>query len=130
MSVGILASAGWQGNALRHAAASLYVPVSARVASSLWLHANGGRDWYDGAPATSRAGLAIEWQALPAAVLIVERFRQSGGNFVRFGARWQASSSLSVDLSRARALGGAANGFSTLGVNWVFDASGSETRAP
>jgi hypothetical protein len=122
VSIGVVALAGWQGKAPRHAAA-LYAPLTVRVSPSLSLHANGGRDWSDGAPATTRAGLAVEWVALRDATLIGERFRQSGGNFARLGVRWQAGAAVSIDLSRAQGLGSTSGAWWTLGVNWALDAT-------
>jgi hypothetical protein len=123
VSVGLVALTGWQGSAPRYAAAALYVPLSVHVAPSLWLHANGGRDWSAGAPPTSRAGLAVEWMALRDGTVIAERFRQSGGNFARLGARWQAGAIISVELSRAHGVGSTSGAWWTLGVNWVLDAT-------
>ena len=120
VGIGVVALAGWQGNAPRHAVGSLYAPLSVRVSPSMWLHANAGRDWSDGAPATSRAGLAVEWVAVRDGTLIGERFRQSGGNFARFGVRWQAGTAVSVDLSRAHGLGSTTGTWWALGVNWAL----------
>lgn len=120
-SVGVVALAGWQGHAPRYATATLYAPLTVQAFPGLWLHANLGRDWFAGRSSSSRAGLAIEWQASPAWTVLGERFRQSSESVRRIGARWQASEPVSIDLSRAIGVGSASQGWWTLGVNWTFD---------
>ena len=98
----------------------LHAPVTVRLADGLWLHANGGRDWFGEAPASTRAGVALEWQAAPAWSLTGEAFRQAGFNVARVGVRWQASATFSIDLSGARGAGAALGSFWSLGANWTF----------
>jgi hypothetical protein len=120
-SVGFVGLVGWQGKAPRYAGATLYLPFSLHVAPPLWLHANGGRDWYRGAPSTSRLGLALEWDLGTTWTMTGELFRQASGNFARLGTRWQASPNVSIDLSRASALGVRSSGWWSLGANWAFE---------
>ena len=118
-SIGVVALAGWRGRSPRYAGAALYAPVTVRVAEGVWLHANAGRDWMADAPATSRLGIAVEWQAATAWSLTGEALRQSGTNIARAGVRWQPSATFNVDLSRAE--GGAGVGSSwSLGATWTF----------
>lgn len=130
VSVGLVALMGWRGNSSSYAAASAYVPISIHVAPSVLLHANVGRDWSRGFPATSRAGLSLEWQVVPEWSLIGERFRQSDENFTRVGLRWQATAALSVDLSRAAMDQSGANRWWTLGANWAFEFNPTSLRSP
>ena len=127
LSVGVVAIAGWQGDGPHAAVASLYAPVTVRVLPSLWLHGNAGRDWVAGRSASSRAGLALEWQALDRLAVIGEGFRQAGANFERVGLRWQASA-FSIDLSRAFGASQTARGWWALGVNGSFDVAAGARR--
>jgi hypothetical protein len=120
VSVGVVALAGWTGHADRYANAALYAIGTVRLADGIWLHVNGGRDWYAVLPPTSRAGVSLEWQATPAWSLIGEGYRQSGANVGRVGVRWQASSAVSIDLSRAWASSTMIAPWWTAGVNWSF----------
>ena len=49
--------------------ASLYAPLSVRLAESLRANVNVGRDWLRGGASLARGGIALEWQATPAWVL-------------------------------------------------------------
>ena len=121
-SVGLAAQVAWQGSAPRYAGATLYAPLTLRLADSLWFNVNVGRDWLRDLPTRGRSGASLEWKATPAWTVIGERFRQYGGDFARAGVHWQQSRSLGVDLSRAGALGASNVRTWTLGANWSFDA--------
>lgn len=118
LDVGLVAGVAWQGQAPHRIAASLYAPLSVRVQPSVRLHANAGRDRVEHGSTTSRAGVALEWQAHDRVALIGEGFRQFGANVARAGVHWEAGA-FSVDLSRA--FSARASGWWTLGVNWAFD---------
>jgi|KBSMisStaDraftv2_1062788.scaffolds.fasta_scaffold29936_4 hypothetical protein len=130
VSVGLSAQVAWQGSAPRYAGATLYAPLTLRLADSLWLNVNVGQDWLRDRPSRGRSGASLEWKATPAWTLIGERFRQFGDDFARLGVRWQQSRSFGVDLGRAAALGAGSVRTWTLGANWTFDAPGSTPRPP
>ncbi len=119
-SVGAVALAGWSGRTARAATTGAYAIVTVRFAERVLLHVNGGRDWFAAKSPTSRAGVALEWQAAPDWSLIGERFRQIGLTASRIGVRWQASRAVSIDLSRAGGTGTALDPWWTLGANWTF----------
>jgi len=129
VSVGLVALVAWQGSAPRYAGATLYVPLTLRVADALQLNVNVGRDWLRDLPARGRAGASLEWQAAPAWTIIGERYRQFGADFARLGVQWQQSNSLGFDLSRARGVGTTSAGIWTLGATWTFDTA-SARRSP
>jgi hypothetical protein len=130
VSVGLVALAAWQGSGPHYAAATLYAPLTLRVADALLLNVNVGRDWLRDLPARGRAGASLEWQAAPEWTIIGERFRQYGGDFARLGVQWQQSTSLGFDLSRARGVGATSAGTWTLGATWTFDAPLATRPAP
>jgi hypothetical protein len=130
ISVGLVALAAWQGSAPSYAGATLYAPLTLRVADALQLNVNVGRDWLRDLPARGRAGASLEWQAAPAWTIIGERYRQFGADFARLGVQWQQSNSLGFDLSRARGVGATSAGIWTLGATWTFDAPLATRRAP
>ena len=108
INVGLVASATWRVATPQYVGATLYAPLTAQLSESLRAHFNVGRDWLRDGASFAHAGVALEWQALPAWAVIVERFRQAGGDFARVGAHWQASEAIGFDLSRTRGLGAAA----------------------
>ena len=112
----------WQGSAPRYAGATVYAPLTLRVADTLLLHVNVGRDWLRDLPSRGRAGVSLEWQVVPEWTIIGERYRQYGSDFARLGVQWQQSPSLGFDLSRARGVGATSAGIWTLGATWTFDA--------
>jgi len=120
LDIGVVAVAAWQGQAPHRGAASVYVPLSVRVLPSVRLHANAGRDWVEHGSTTSRAGVALEWQAHDRVALIGEGFRQFGANFARAGVHWEAGA-FSVDLSRSFGASTRTSGWWTLGFNFSFD---------
>jgi hypothetical protein len=130
VSVGIVALVAWQGSGSRYATATLYAPLTLRVADALVLNVNIGRDWVRDLPARGRAGASLEWQAAPEWTIIGERFRQFGADFARLGVQWQQSKALGFDLSRARGVGGTSAGTWTLGATWTFDAPLATRRVP
>ena len=130
VSVGLVALAAWQGSAPRYAGATLYAPLTLRVADALRLNVNVGRDWVRDLPTRGRAGVSLEWHAAPAWTVIGERFRQYGGDLARAGVQWQHSNSLGFDLSRARGVGANSAATWTLGASWTFDAPQATRRAP
>lgn len=120
-SVGVVGSTAWQRRSARRLSSTLVVPVTWQSSDSTWLHLNIGRDFRPHDVDTSRAGGAFEWTALANWAFVAERFRESRTNFRRAGARWTASASLSVDLSRASAMHDSAVAWWTLGLSWSFD---------
>ena len=130
VSIGLVALAAWQGFTPRYAGATLYVPLTLRVADALLLNVDVGRDWLRDLPTRGRAGASLEWQATPEWTIIGERFRQFGSDFARLGVQWQQSNSLGFDLSRARGVGATSAATWTLGATWTFDAPLATRRAP
>ena len=122
LAVGLVASATWRVATPHYVGVSLYAPLSVRLAESLRANVNVGRDWLRRGASLARGGVALEWQATPAWVLVGERFRQAGGDFARVGAQWQASEAIGFDLSRTRGLGAAAASGWALGVTGSFAA--------
>jgi hypothetical protein len=130
ISIGLAALVAWQGSEPHYAGASLYAPLTLRIADALLLNVNIGRDWLRDRPPRSRAGASLEWEATPEWTFIGERFRQYGGDFARLGVQWRQSNSLVFDLSRARGVDGSSLRTWTLGANWTFDAPWANRRAP
>ena len=124
LSVGVLATVGWQSaaheTALRFASSSVVVPVTWQIDESWRAHVNLGRDFRRAQPSTSHSGAAIEWSALPSVSFVAERFREGGGSAWRAGVRWMPMQALSIDLSRARGLRADAPAWWTLGLTWAF----------
>lgn len=120
LSVGLVASVAWQAGG-RRTGAALVVPVSVVLADRWRLHANVGRDFPRGDPASFRGGASLAWQPTDAAQLIVEHVREGGERVLRLGGRWQFTPALSVDLSRAATRGEAAAQWWTLGLNVAFE---------
>jgi hypothetical protein len=130
VSVGLVTLIAWQGSSPRYAGATWYAPLTLRLADALLLNVNVGQDWLRDLPSRGRAGASLEWQAAPEWTIIGERFRQYGADFARLGARWQQSSSIGFDLSRARGVGSTSGGTWTLAATWTFDAPLTTRRAP
>jgi hypothetical protein len=130
VSVGLVALVAWQGSAPRYAGATLYAPLTLRVADALRLNVNIGRDWLRDLPSRGRAGASLEWRAAPDWTIIGERYRQFGADLARLGAQWQQSNSLGFDLSRARGVGASSGATWTLGASWTFDAPQALRRVP
>ena len=122
LAVGVVAAATWRTATPHYVGASLYAPLSVKLAESLRANVNLGRDWLRGGASLARGGIALEWQATPAWVLVGERFRQAGADFARVGAQWQASEAIGFDLSRTRGLGAAAASGWAIGVTGSFAA--------
>ena len=123
LGVGLVASVTWRNATPHYVGATLYAPLSVKLAESLRAHVNVGRDWFRDGPSRAHGGVALEWQAAPAWALIGERFRQAGGDFARVGAQWQASEAIGFDLSRTRGLGAAAASGWAIGVTGSFAAA-------
>ncbi len=119
-SAGIVLSATGRNHSPRYLGSTVVVPVTWRASEAVLTHVNVGRDIRRGARDTQRGGLALEWAPLESCSFVAERFRESGANYWRAGARWTLTSTASVDLSRAGALSGSASPWWTLGVNWAF----------
>lgn len=128
--VALVALVAWRGSAPRYVGATLYAPLTLRVADALLLNVNVGRDWLRDLPTRGRVGASLEWQAAPEWTIIGERYRQYGGNFARLGVQWQQSNSLGFDLSRTRGVGASSAGTWTLGATWTFDSPLATRRAP
>ena len=120
-SVGVVGSTAWQRRSPHRLGSTLVFPVTWQSSDSTWLHLNVGRDLRPHDVDTGRAGAAFEWTAPSSWSFVAERFRESRTNFWRVGARWTASASLSVDLSRASAMEDSPAAWWTFGLNWLFD---------
>lgn len=128
LSVGVLATAGWQGTAprqgratsLRLASGSVVIPVTWQIDEHWRAHLDVGRDFHRAQPSTSHSGAAIEWSAFSSVSFVAERFREGGSNAWRAGLRWTPVQALSIDLSRARGLRADAPAWWTLGFTWAF----------
>ena len=119
LSAGVVVWTAWQDADPRRVGSSLVIPVTWQAAEQFAVHVNLGRDFRRHGPDLQRSGAALEWAALPQWSLMAERFRESGGNFWRVGARYEVNKRLSVDLSQARGLPGGSAAWWTLGVNWM-----------
>ena len=118
LSIGVVAGASFNTASARFAASSVVLPLTWRFAPSLAAHANWGRDLVRGGPDLPRAGLALELSPTKTWSLVGERFVQAQAHSTRLGGRWTVTPGLSVDLSRARTLGGAGPSWVTVGLNW------------
>jgi len=130
VSVGLVGLVAWQGSAPRYAGATVYAPLTLRVADALLLNVNVGRDWLRDLPTRWRAGASLEWHAAPEWTIIGERFRQYGADLARLGVRWQQSDSLGFDLSHARGVGATSARIWTLGATWTFGVPQATRRLP
>lgn len=117
---GVVLSTAWQDSRPRFAGSSLLFPVTWQAAEGWALHANLGRDFRRQGPDFNRSGVALEWTPFPQWSVVAERFRESGANFWRVGARYAVSDRLSIDLGQAKGLAGTAPAWWTLGLNWAF----------
>ncbi len=120
-SAGFVLGVAAQDHSPRYLGSTLVVPISWQATETLLTHVNLGRDFRQGQFDTHRAGLALEWSPLTAWSFVAERFRESGANFWRAGARWSLTPSMNLDLSRARALDASAPAWWTFGLTWGFD---------
>lgn len=100
-SAGVVFNLAAQDHVPRYLGSTLVVPVTWQTTETLLTHVNVGRDFRHGRPDTSRAGLALEWSPLTAWSFVAERFRESGANFWRAGARWSFTPSMTLDLCRS-----------------------------
>ncbi len=120
LSVGVVLLATWQDTRPRLAGSTVVLPLTWQPVDGLAVHVNLGRDFRRQGPDLNRGGAALEWAASPRWSLVAERFRESEANFWRLGARYAVSDALSLDLSQARGLAGAAPAWWTIGLNWAF----------
>lgn len=120
LSVGVVLLGAWRNTRPRFAGSTVVLPLTWQPAEGLAVHANLGRDFRRQGPDFTRSGVALEWAATPQWSLVAERFRESEANFWRVGARYAVNEALSVDLSQARGLAGAAPAWWTVGLNWAF----------
>ena len=119
-SAGVVALVGWRARSASYAGAALYVPATVRVAETVWVDANLGRDWFAHASATTRAGISVSWLPVPDWLLVGETYRQASANVGRAGVRWQPSHAFSIDLSHAHSDAARVGSWWTLGATWVF----------
>lgn len=120
-SLGLVLSTTWQDRRPHRAGSTLVVPLTWQAAETLQVHVNAGRDFRRHEADSGRAGAALEWAPWPAWSFVAERFRESGADYWRVGARRMLTPDLNVDLSRARGLDGAAPAWWTAGLTWAFD---------
>lgn len=120
-SAGVVFGLATQDHAPRFSGSTLVVPVTWQTTETLLTHFNAGRDFRNGQPDTNRAGVALEWAALPAWSFVAERFRESGANLWRAGVRWSLSPKVNLDLSRARGTEVGSPAWWTLGLTLAFD---------
>jgi hypothetical protein len=119
LSLGAVVSASWPAR-LTSAPRRTGVLLATWEPAQAWrVHANAGRDFQPGAPSSTHAGAALEWQTTPAVSFVAERFREGGGDHGRVGARWALSTAISVDLSRAAGWRGRAPAWWTVGLTWA-----------
>jgi hypothetical protein len=90
--------------------------VTWHPAQRLALNFNAGHDWLTRARDLPRGGVSVEWQALDAWTLVLERYLETDTHYVRAGAHWEIGGRWSLDLSRAQRLSGPAPSYWTLGV--------------
>jgi len=120
-STGVALAVAGQDRLPHDLGSTVVVPVTWKASETSLIHLNAGRDFRQHQPDTSHAGAALEWAPLSAWSFVAERFRESGANFWRTGARWSLTPSTNVDLSRARGLNDSAPAWWTLGLTRVLD---------
>ncbi|HWP12730.1 MAG TPA: hypothetical protein VNN06_12960, partial [Ramlibacter sp.] len=86
----------------------------------LAFHLNLGRDFVHRAADEDRAGVSVDWTAVPGWSITAERYLEAQTHFVRAGLRWALSEALSLDLSRAHRLRGPGESNWTFGATWQF----------
>jgi hypothetical protein len=122
LSVGVSLAPSWAAHARpRYQGATVAALATWKVGDAVALHANLGRDLVHRGDDASRSGVAAEWSPAAAWTLLLERYTEERGHFVRAGARWALRESFSVDLSRAHRLSGAGDSGWTLGVTWLLE---------
>ena len=120
-SAGLLLSGTALDRAPHYLGSTLVIPVTWRASEAVLVHLNAGRDFRRSDRDSNRAGLALEWAPWESWSFVAERFRESGANLWRAGARWALTSTVTIDLSRASATGSGPPAWWTLGVTWGFD---------
>jgi hypothetical protein len=103
LSLGLAWNASYDLTNHGRAAQTAYVPVTWWVAEKFWLHANLGVDRDAANASWRRQGVSGEWAASDRYTIIGERVKIVGDWTSRLGGRLNISSTLSVDLSAARA---------------------------
>lgn len=120
LALGVVWSAGWQGEAARFTGHTLLLPMSWSPREDLDLHVNVGRELRPHAAAVERLGAAVEWKLSAHWQTLLEWWRDGAGSQARIGGRYAVSEGVSVDLSRAESLRSGRAGWWTLGLNWVW----------
>jgi len=129
LSLGTMLKVVAQDTSPHFVGTALVVPLTWQAHETLLVHVNIGRDFLRGDRDETRAGAALEWAPVPAWSFVAERFREGGVNYWRAGARYAASSAVSIDLSQARGVSGSAPAWWTIGLNWVFARPASPSTA-
>lgn len=117
LAVGVVLSANWQDG--RYKGAPIVFPLTWQATPQLAVHVNAGRDLPREGHGRGLGGVAAEWAASQAWSFVAERFDDAFGRAARLGMRWQPTAALSVDLSRARAMGDERGAWWTVGVTLV-----------
>lgn len=121
VSLGVVLAANWQNTSPGFTGTTLVVPVTWQAGEKWLAHINLGRDFRRAGADSTRSGVALEWAPQPKFSVVAERFREGGGDFWRAGGRWAPNAALSIDISHARGLHGAAPPWWTVGLTWVFE---------
>ncbi|WP_431265025.1 hypothetical protein ACQ859_06160 [Roseateles chitinivorans] len=122
LAVGLVAALGWQDQTPR-SQQSLLLPVTWTPREDLAFHLNLGRSWLKGADDRTQRGIAAEWQMTPDWQGLAEYFHDGQRPLKRLGLRRTLGTSLTLDLSFARATAAAhapKEGWWTIGTNWTF----------
>ncbi len=121
LSVGAVASAKFNSQSPRYASSTLLLPLTWRVAVTLSVHVNWGRNFLRGGVGQPRGGVSLEWAPISDLSLAAERFREAANNSTRPGARYALTPEVELDIGRARSLNAGGVSWWTVGVIWGFD---------
>jgi hypothetical protein len=119
-ALGWVVSPSAPGGRVHDAAVTALGLATWKPSDALRLDLNIGRDVPRTGPGFARGGAAVEWWPQPRAMLLVERYLDTGTHFARAGVRWLLDEEWALDVSRARRLAGPGVSTWTLGLNREF----------
>jgi hypothetical protein len=116
-SAGVVLSGQWQTSApAAYQGSTVIIPLTWQPRDDLAFHLNAGRDFRRHEPDSARGGASVEWMPLARWSFVAERFRESGVNAWRLGARWLMGDRWTLDVSRASGMAGGEPPWWTLGI--------------